>query len=70
MPKPEEDKETCLYCSHCRVCAIFIGVQSLFNKCEKNPPIDSVNLYKICDVKELIMIKASTNGIQIKYLTT
>ncbi len=70
MPKPEEDKETCLYCSHCRVCAIFIGVQPLFMKWEKNPPVDPVNLYKICDAKEPIMVKASTNGIQIKDLTT
>lgn len=68
--KKEEDKETCLFCGHCRVCAIFIGVQPLLMKWEKDPPIDPRDLFKICKAKDPILLKASMNGIKLEDITT
>ncbi|MCK5604533.1 hypothetical protein KAR91_21775 [Candidatus Pacearchaeota archaeon] len=62
----EEDKETCLYCSHIRVCGLFIGVQPLFMKWEKDPPIDPRNLYKICGARDTVLVQVPTNGIKIE----
>lgn len=66
---PEEDTDTCLYCAHCRVCAIFIGVQPLLTKWEKDPPIEAINLYKICSAKLPVMVKGETNGLVSEVLT-
>jgi hypothetical protein len=61
MPESKkEDKDTCLYCAHCRVCAIFIGVQPLFMKWEKDPPIDPRDLFKVCNAK--LPVLAEQNG--------